>query len=94
MSELKSDPDQEWQDFAQRLERLQGQWKDLQELAQLEKLPPERWAEAQQQLADLETRMQEYLGSFNPYPSLFWQVVRFVGLGLVIGVALGRWLGS
>jgi hypothetical protein len=28
---------------------------------------------------------------FNPVPATFWQVLRFGGLGLLLGIALQRW---
>lgn len=77
----------------QKLIQAQAQVRDLKELAQLEQLPPQQWAELQEQVMALEARMQEYLDDLNPWPALFWQVVRFGGLGLVLGYALGKGLG-
>ncbi|MEN9219184.1 MAG: hypothetical protein Q6K08_00115 [Thermostichales cyanobacterium GMQP_bins_62] len=39
----------------------------------------------------LEARLHQYLVQ-RTQPSLFWQVVRFVGLGIVIGMAAQAWL--
>lgn len=73
---------------------------DLKEAAQLDELPPDQWTDIQEQVAALEERMQSYLQSYleeiemSRVPTLFWQVVRFGGLGMVLGFALGKWLSQ
>ncbi len=92
--ESSSTPEQELQDFEQRLQLLQTQLSDLKELLRLEQLPPESWQEFQEQLQDLEERMKGYLGDLNPMPMLFWQVVRLGGLGFLLGILVQRWLSQ
>jgi hypothetical protein len=80
--------------FEQRVSHLQTQLADLKELARLEQLPPAQWVEAEQELSALEARMQRYLGELNSPPMAFWQVVRFGGLGFLLGILVKSWLGN
>lgn len=84
----------ELEELEQQLIQAQAKLQDLKELAKLEQLPPERWTEFQDQIMALEERLQTHLADLNPLPTLFWQVVRFGGLGLVLGFALGQWFGE
>lgn len=84
----------ELEEMEQKLTQAQAKLQDLRELARLDQMPPEQWAELQSEIMALDERMQTYLEDLNPLPTLFWQVVRFGGLGLVLGFALGRWLGE
>jgi hypothetical protein len=75
-----------------KLEILQARLADLRELERLSQLSPEHWAEIQAEVSQLEQRLQAYLLEvFNPVPATFWQVLRFGGLGLLLGIALQRW---
>ncbi len=78
--------------YEERLAQLQTRLADLKELAAAEQLAPDQWAEMQEQLVALEARMQEYLGDLVNRPMIFWQAVRFGGLGFLIGILLQRWL--
>ncbi len=84
----------ELEELEQQLIQAQAKLQDLKELAKLEQLPPEQWTELQDQITALEERLQTYLVDLNPLPTLFWQVVRLGGLGLVLGFALGQWFGE
>ncbi|MEO0852025.1 MAG: hypothetical protein AAFY15_00785 [Cyanobacteria bacterium J06648_11] len=84
----------ELNDFKQRLEILQAKYRALDEFARLESVPPEDLSAMQEQLMDLETRMNEYLLEFVSVPAIFWQAVRWGGLGLLLGILIGRWLAS
>ncbi len=78
-----------------KLAILQARLADLRELERLSQLSPEHWAEIQAEVSQLEHRLQAYLLEvFNPVPATFWQVVRFGGLGLLLGIALQRWVLS
>ncbi|MFS8859578.1 hypothetical protein [Synechococcus sp. B60.1] len=78
-----------------KLESLQARLADLRELERLSQLSPEHWAEIQAEVSQLEQRLQAYLLEvFNPVPTTFWQVLRFGGLGLLLGIALQRWVLS
>lgn len=84
--------------FEQHLHKLQAQAQDLKQWVELEGIPPDQWAEMQEQLQGLEERMQGYLEGvveeLNQPPAAFWQAVRFGGLGILLGMALQRFLGS
>ncbi|WP_017324195.1 hypothetical protein [Synechococcus sp. PCC 7336] len=80
-------------DLERRLQQLQVQLSDLQEFDRLEKLPPERAAEMLEQILDLETRMQTYVEGLVSFPAIFWQAVRWGGLGVLVGVLLQRIAG-
>ncbi len=76
-----------------KLQTLQARLADLRELERLSQLSPDQWAELQAEVSQLEQRLQAYLLEvFNPVPATFWQVVRFGGLGLLLGIALQRWV--
>lgn len=84
----------ELNDFKQRLELLQAKYRDLNEFARLESASPEQLAEMQEQLLALEARMNEYLSEFVSVPAIFWQAVRWGGLGLLLGTLIGQWLAG
>ncbi|MEN9202494.1 MAG: hypothetical protein Q6K92_05690 [Thermostichus sp. DG_1_5_bins_95] len=78
-----------------QLSTLQARLADLKEMERIAQLPPDQWAQIQAEVSQLEQRLQAYLLEvFNPIPATFWQVVRFGGLGVLLGVALQRWLLS
>jgi len=74
-----------------RLEILQARLADLRKLERLSQLSPDQWAELQTEVSQLEERLQAYLLEVF-LPATFWQVVRFGGLGLLLGIALQRWV--
>ncbi|MFS8868364.1 hypothetical protein [Synechococcus sp. H65.1] len=81
------------EDLQAKLQTLQARLADLRELERLSQLSPDQWAELQAEVSQLEQRLQAYLLEvFNPVPATFWQVVRFGGLGLLLGIALQRWV--
>lgn len=82
----------ELETYEQRLQVLQRQVADLKELAQLEQVSPEQWAELQEQITALEDRMSTYLEDLTNTPMIFWQVIRFGGAGFLLGVVLARWV--
>ncbi|MGQ9838853.1 MAG: hypothetical protein ACUVRV_13045 [Cyanobacteriota bacterium] len=88
-----SDPLDPLTQLEHQLSTLQARLADLREMERIAQLPPDRWAEIQAEANQLEQRIQAYLLEvFNPVPATFWQVVRFGGLGILLGVALERWL--
>ncbi len=91
--------------WEQQLSSLQTQIADFRELARLETLSTEQLAEISDQVAALEERLKGYLDAllddlkqeygadtFVSKPMLLWQVVRFGGLGFLLGVLLQWWL--
>ncbi|MCJ2542712.1 hypothetical protein [Thermostichus vulcanus] len=87
------DPPDPLTQLEHQLSTLQARLADLREMERITQLPPDQWAEIQAEAGQLEQRLQAYLLEvFNPIPATFWQVVRFGGLGLLLGVALQRWL--
>ncbi|MEO0801292.1 MAG: hypothetical protein AAFY57_03310 [Cyanobacteria bacterium J06642_2] len=93
-ADIRPSPEEDFKDFKQRLDLLQSKYNDLHEFSRLESLPPEQLTDMQEQLMTLETRMNTYLSEFVSLPAIFWQAVRWGGLGLLLGIALQRWLGS
>lgn len=81
------------ENFEQKLFSLQQKVRDLKEVLKLEAAPPSEWADLQAQMNELETRMHDYLSELNQPPMAFWQVVRFGGIGILLGIALEKWLG-
>lgn len=89
------DPSDSLNHLQEKLHTLQNRLADLRELERIAQLPSEQWAEIQAEASQLEQRIQAYLLEvFNPLPATFWQVVRFGGLGLLLGIALQRWVLS
>jgi len=74
-----------------RLHQVQQQLHDLKTLAHLDSTPLGQLRALDQDLDALEARLHQYLVK-RSQPSLFWQVVRFVGLGIVLGMAAQSWL--
>lgn len=79
-------------DFEQRLGQLVNKLAAFRELEAIEAATPDEWASMQEQILALESRMQEYLDGLTDMPALFWQVVRWGGLGLLLGILLQRWI--
>ncbi len=89
------DPPDPLDHLQEKLHSLQARLADLRELERIAQLSPEEWADIQAEASQLEQRLQAYvLEVFNPIPTTFWQVVRFGGLGLLLGIALQRWVLS
>ena len=61
--------------------------------ADLSQLPAEELAQLQDRLEALKVTLESQLLSWKEMQEPFWQIVRFVGLGLVIGWFLHSWLG-
>ena len=57
-------------------------------------LPKAELKRLQKQIAALEETLENQLLSWNNLKEPFWQVLRFVGLGLVMGWFLRGWLGT
>ncbi|HIK20349.1 MAG TPA: hypothetical protein IGR15_04675 [Synechococcus sp. M44_DOE_062] len=94
-SGTESSPSDPLEALQEKLQSLQARLADLRELERIAQLSPEQWAEIQAEASQLEQRLQAYvLEVFNPVPATFWQVVRFGGLGLLLGIALQRWVLS
>lgn len=71
--------------------RMQGELRA--EQAELEQQPPSEAIRAElkdieQQLAQIEVAIESELFSWESFREIFWQIVRFVGLGIVIGWVL------
>ena len=79
-------------EFKQRLQALQTKVEAIEQLDAAEKLPPEEAAQMLEKLVEMETIIREGLeGIFSP--SVFWQAVRWGGLGVILGVLLQRTIG-
>ncbi|MEL6161298.1 MAG: hypothetical protein AAFQ40_09495 [Cyanobacteria bacterium J06623_5] len=59
----------------------------------LSQLPAEELAQLQDRLEALKVTLESQLLSWREMQEPFWQIVRFVGLGLVVGWFLRGWLG-
>ena len=57
-------------------------------------LPNAELRRLQQQMVTLEATLENQLMSWNNLKEPFWQVLRFVGLGLVLGWFFRGWFGS
>ncbi|MGK7912374.1 MAG: hypothetical protein AB4050_12985 [Synechococcus sp.] len=78
--------------FKQRLQALSAKVDAIEQLEAAEQLPPEEAAQMLEQLVEMEAVIREGLdGIFSP--SVFWQAVRWGGLGIVLGALLQRWAG-
>ncbi len=62
--------------------------------ADLSNLPAEDLAQMQDRIEALKVTLESHLLSWRQMQEPFWQVVRFVGLGIVIGWFLHLWLGG
>ena len=76
-------------EFKQRLQALQTKVEAIETLETAEKLPPDEAAQMLEKLVEMEGIIREGLeGIFSP--SVFWQAVRWGGLGIVLGALLQR----
>ncbi|ESA35035.1 hypothetical protein N836_13750 [Leptolyngbya sp. Heron Island J] len=57
-------------------------------------LPRAELTRLQKQIETLEATLENQLMSWNNLKEPFWQVLRFVGLGLVLGWFLRGWFGG
>ncbi|NEQ48545.1 MAG: hypothetical protein F6K11_00190 [Leptolyngbya sp. SIO3F4] len=57
-------------------------------------LPKAELTRLKKQLATLEETLENQLMSWNNLKEPFWQVLRFVGLGLVLGWFFRGWFGT
>lgn len=85
------DPAAVLQAVEQRLATIQQELADLKTLTAWEQLPLAQLHAMDDELEALERRLHGYLVKYGQ-PSLFWQVVRFVGLGIVLGMAAQAWI--
>ncbi|MBK1987941.1 hypothetical protein A0J48_010380 [Sphaerospermopsis aphanizomenoides BCCUSP55] len=81
----------------QRDQQEKAQWQqELKNLKQNKNQTPELKEELkriQKQLELLELNLESQLFSWNSLKRPFWQVVRFGGLGVIIGWLLRSWVG-
>lgn len=61
--------------------------------ADLSKLTAEELAQMQDRIEALKVTLESHLLSWREVQEPFWQIVRFGGLGLVVGWFLHAWLG-
>ncbi|MEL6604986.1 MAG: hypothetical protein AAFP20_17365 [Cyanobacteria bacterium J06614_10] len=61
--------------------------------ADLSQLPAAELAQLQDRLEALKVTLESQLLSWREMQEPFWQIVRFVGLGLVVGWFLRGWIG-
>lgn len=61
--------------------------------ADLSRLPTEELAQMQDRIEALKVTLESHLLSWREIQEPFWQIVRFGGLGLVVGWLLHWWLG-
>ena len=79
-------------EFKRRLQTLNAKVEAIEHLEAAEQLPPEEAAQMLEKLVEMEAVIREGLeGIFSP--SVFWQAVRWGGLGIVLGALLQRWIG-
>lgn len=57
-------------------------------------LPQEELAQLEERVESLKITLESQLLSWREASEPFWQIVRYVGLGLAIGWALGFWIAS
>ncbi|WP_353260052.1 hypothetical protein [Prochlorothrix hollandica] len=77
-------------------QQRQGELRQALGIEAAETVDPELAAtlgELQRELTELEARLDSQFMSWDGVGTLFWQVVRFVGLGLVLGWGLRSWVG-
>ncbi|TAO06654.1 MAG: hypothetical protein EYR95_00415 [Phormidium sp. SL48-SHIP] len=67
-----------FEEFRERYEQVKGDRQQQQTLQQ-------QLQQIQQQLQDLELRLESQLFSWRELREPFWQAVRFLGLGIVVG---------
>ena len=60
--------------------------------ADLSELPAEELAEMQNRIEALKVTLESHLLSWREVQEPFWQIVRFGGLGLVVGWFLRAWI--
>ena len=60
--------------------------------ADLSKLPAEELAQMQDRIEALKVTLESHLLSWREIQEPFWQIVRFGGLGLIVGWFLNEWL--
>ena len=77
-------------EIEQRLTKLQQKLADLKELKRVEQLPPDEAAAQLEEIMELETRLQTYVEGLLSFPAIFWQAVRWGGLGVLVGALLQR----
>jgi len=61
--------------------------------ADLANLPAEELAQMQDRVEALKVTLESHLLSWKDMQEPFWQIFRFVGIGLVLGWFLRGWLG-
>ncbi len=57
-------------------------------------LPQEELAQLEERVESLKITLESQLLSWREASEPFWQIVRYVGLGLVVGWALGFWMAG
>ena len=62
--------------------------------AELSELPAEELAQMQDRIEALKVTLESHLLSWREVQEPFWQIVRFGGLGLVVGWFLRAWIGE
>lgn len=70
--------EQAFEEFRERYEQVKGDRQQQQSLQQ-------QLQQIQQQLQDLELRLESQLFSWRELREPFWQALRFLGLGIVVG---------
>ncbi|MFK8182592.1 MAG: hypothetical protein AB8B99_04405 [Phormidesmis sp.] len=61
--------------------------------ADLSRLPAEELAQMQDRIEALKVTLESHLLSWREIQEPFWQIIRFGGLGLIVGWFLNEWLG-
>lgn len=59
----------------------------------LSKLPAEELAQMQDRIEALKVTLESHLLSWREIQEPFWQIIRFGGLGLIVGWFLNEWIG-
>ena len=57
-------------------------------------LPAEELAQLEERIESLKITLESHLLSWREASEPFWQIVRYAGLGLVVGWALGFWVAG
>jgi phage shock protein A len=87
----------QFQEVKQRLQTVIAGELEQEELrARLREISPSMKSEIKQitdRLVEIEVTIETRLFNWGALKEVFWQIVRFTGLGIVIGVMLQRWAG-
>lgn len=76
------------------IRRAKAKYEQITSKKELDKLPAEELAQIQDRVEALKVTLESQLLSWREVQEPFWQIFRFVGLGLVIGWFLHKYIGG